>query len=148
MNFFEAYADDAIAAPVKRKMEAADKRALSKEAIDKEKDDAFQTWQLKQWRAWRKAKREALLAGPHGKDIRGLVAFMKTMTLSSAPALIRLVEEAAWARSLSKDERADLLSLMSGGITRLRERNGLTPFDDALPGQPESAFHQIQKVLA
>lgn len=103
--------------------------------------------QLRQWRRWRKEKVQALLNGPHGREISDLVAFLNRMRLSSAPTLIELIEQAAWIRSLSASDRFDLLQVISTSITRLRLRNGLPPFDDALPGHEPKACEQIKELM-
>jgi hypothetical protein len=33
-------------------------------------------------------------------------------------------------------------------ITRMRERHGLPPFDDPLPGQPDNVFRIVRSILA
>lgn len=148
MNPFEAIADAHTVRPVRSREQAAEKRreriAKSRD-VEKELDD--QNKLFRQWKAWRREKLDALIAGPHGREIKGLIRFLDTMTLSSAPALLKLIENAHWARSMSPGERADLLGAIGNRITRTRERAGLTPFDDAMPGEPETAFHRIKTML-
>jgi len=102
---------------------------------------------LKQWRRWRRDKLQALLDGPHGREVRELVGFLNRMRLSSAPALIEQIEQADWIHRLSDGDKHDLLGVISTRITRLRLRNGLPPFDDALPGDPPKAFEQIKELI-
>ena len=116
-------------------------------ARDAEKELDEQGKLYRQWKAWRREKLDALLAGPHGREVKGLVRLMDTMTLSSAAALVQLIERAVWIKAMSPAERADLLGAIGQRITRLRERNGLTPFDDPMPGQPDGAFHRIKALL-
>lgn len=144
-NPFERLAAEQIANPVKSRMKAAEtRRARSVEAEKKlAEDDKL----LSLYRAARRKQFEALLAGPHGREIRGLISFMRTMTLSSAPALIAFMRKAAWVQALSEDERFVLLGLVSHGIARTREKAGLPPFDDGLPGEPLKAFHQIKEIV-
>ena len=142
MNPFEALADAQIANPVKSRLKAAETRRDKRARAEKElAEDEILT---RQWRRWRREKLDALLAGRHGADIKGLIRFMDTMTLSSAPALLTLIERAAWIRNLSEDERHDLLTVIGSRITRLRIKAGLPPFDDGLPGDPPKAFEQIK----
>lgn len=102
---------------------------------------------LRGWRKWRREREEIVLAGPHGKDVRGLIAFCDTMTLSSADALVRLVRDAAWLRSADADTRFEVLSMISARISKLLTVNGLDPLDDPIDDAPPNAFLQIREIL-
>ncbi|ACL58738.1 hypothetical protein [Methylobacterium nodulans] len=101
----------------------------------------------KQYRAWKRQKLEALLAGPHGEEIRDLDRFMRRMGLADGPALIARVEAAAWILEMDADARHDLLSLIGRRIALMRERNGLEPFNDGVPGDPPRAFERIKTLM-
>lgn len=147
-NAFDAYAEATKPAWKARKERIAVKRteARAKTAAERqlEENDAL----LRGYNAWLKERQETLLASPIGREVKGLLTFLRTMTLSSAPALVRLVETASWMRNAEPPTRAELLWLIDRGITRLRVREGLPPFDDALPGEPDSAFLTIREALA
>lgn len=144
-NPFEALAEAQIANPVKSKLRAIETRRTNKARAEKELEE--EDILARQWKRWRREKLDALLAGYHGKEIRGLIRFMDTMTLSSAPGLIKLVERSAWIQELSPDARYDLLRVISNKITRLRTKAGLPAFDDSLPGEPPKAFEQIKELM-
>ncbi|ACL57461.1 hypothetical protein [Methylobacterium nodulans] len=101
----------------------------------------------KLYRAWKRQKLEALLAGPHGEEIRDLDRFMRRMGLADGPALIARVEAAAWIQEMDADARHDLLSLIGRRIALMRERNGLEPFNDGVPGDPPRAFERIKTLM-
>lgn len=144
-NPFSRLASEQIAAPVKSRMKAVEtRRARSAQA---EKDLLDEAQLLKLYRRERKKQLQALLDGPFGPDVRGLLSFMRTMTLSSAPGLIALVRKAIWIKALPEDHKYILLRLVSQGIARVREKNGLSPFDDPLPDQPDKAFQTVQKII-
>jgi hypothetical protein len=45
-------------------------------------------------------------------------------------------------RHSARDTRRD------SAIIRLRERNGLPPFDDGLPGETDNVFRLVKRILA
>jgi hypothetical protein len=138
MNVFLAIADQQIAAPRKAQMRAAEKRAADKEIRESEQQHRI-------WARWRRERVEALLAGLHGVEARTLIEFLKSMTLASAP-LIEQVARGPW-RDADADTRFLVLGLIDAAIIKMREANDLSPFDDALPGEPPTAFQIIWEML-
>lgn len=132
-------ADRQIAAPVKARQHAAEKRAAGK-ATDNQGRLRLA------WRRWRDEQREALLAGPHGDAARSLIAFLKTMTLDQGAALVATIEQGPW-RQADTDVRFEILSLIDGVIVTLRERHGFPPFDDALPDERLNVFLTVRELL-
>ena len=130
-NFFDEIAAQQTPAPVKRKLAREVERAMKKRDAEKSLED--ETKQARVYTAWKRAQRDALCNGPHGREVKGLIAFMRTMTLSSAPALLGMVERAAFWRSMSIDERFALLGVLNAGIAACRVRNDLPPYDDPIP---------------
>lgn len=145
MNDFLSVADSQMANPVKAKHRATEKRAKKREDAEKELRD-----QQTLARRWKKSRREAQAAlreGPHGKDVRGIEMFIKSMTPSSAPALVSMIERAEWVKQADRETRFRLLTLVADGIAKLREKSGLPPFDDALLFEPPTAFDRIKEIL-
>ncbi|ACL57589.1 hypothetical protein [Methylobacterium nodulans] len=101
----------------------------------------------KLYRAWKRQKLQALLDGPFGEQIRDLDRFMRRMELADGPALIARVEAVAWIQEMDADARHDLLSLIGRRIALMRERNGLEPFNDGVPGDPPRAFERIKQIM-
>lgn len=144
-NPFSRLAADQIAAPVKSRMKAVEtRRARSAQA---EKDLLDEATLLKLYRRERRKQLQALLDGPFGGDVHELLRFMRGMTLDSAPGLITLVREAVWIKALPEDHKYILLRLVSHGIVRVREKNGLAPFDDEIWGDKPKAFSQIKQII-
>jgi len=145
-TFFDAIADAQTPAPVKRKLDAAEKRAKARAQAERELKDEQVLSKL--YQRWKKQKRDALLVGEHGREVRGIVTFLDKMTLSSAPALIKAVERSTWMAKMSIDDRHTLLAIISTGIVRCREKNGLPPFDDEIPWmEPPKAYSQIKTLM-
>lgn len=148
MNAFETYADIAKPQWQRSKERAVEKRRETialKTEMEKRLDERDLLTKL--YRQQMAERKQALLDGPHGKDIRGLLAFMRTMTPSSAPALIKTVERATWLRNADLETRYGVLSLINRSIANLRKREGLMPFEDALPGEEPTASEQIKLLL-
>jgi len=68
------------------------------------------------------------ISGPHEARIR-----------SGKPRAAALVEQ---RKQLSRRR------LIDSAFVALREKHGSPPFDDALPGEPLTAFNEIRKVFA
>src|SRR5262249_50783674 len=98
------------------------------------------------WRRWRHERVEALLAGPHGAKAQALLAFLQTMSVDDGPQLIEFVRAGDWQHT-DADTRFEILLLVSAALASQRERVGLPPFDDGLPGEEPSAFLMIRELL-
>jgi hypothetical protein len=68
------------------------------------------------------------------------------LTPEDGRALIAHVKLDDWPEA-DHTARADALSLISVRITHLRERAGLSSFDDPLPGSPPNVFLVIRELL-
>jgi hypothetical protein len=130
-------AEQQVAAPRKARLRAAERR----DAAIEERTDLHRAW-----RAWRRGRVEELMAGPHGAAARALREFLAKMKIGDAAALIVAVGAGPW-READADIRFEVLSLVDHAIAALRERGGLPPFDDALPGEPATAFQVIREIL-
>jgi hypothetical protein len=140
---FAQFAEEAIVAPRKRRLRAAEKRAERKrlEALEK-RSRMFRLWQK-----WHRKQVEKLLAGPYGTPAQELASFLETMTLTSGSELIELIHRGPWCDT-DPDTRFEVLRLIDGALAHLRERDGRPPFDDALPGEPLTVFQIIRAELS
>jgi len=142
MNAFLDLAERQIPAPVKARRRAAEKRAATREEMAlAERDAQFQHWQREH-----RAELDAALAGPHGGAFTRLIAFLDAMTLESPATLVDVVRTGDW-HSADADTRFLVLHLVGAAIWRLRELNGLPPFDDPLFNQPPNAFLTLREEL-
>jgi len=66
----------------------------------------------------------------------------ESMDLESGTDLIVLVERGPW-RNADRDTQYEILNLVNRAIVKLRERNGLCPFDDALESDASLTVFQI-----
>jgi hypothetical protein len=136
MNAFLDLADQQMSAPRKRTLRAAETRRANKLLDDRDR-------QTERWRRWNQDRVEALLAR-HADASRALLDFLRTMTLASAGDLIGIAR--SW-RTADANTRFEVLSLIDTAIIELRQRHGLPPFDDALPGEPPTVFQIIREIL-
>jgi hypothetical protein len=128
MNAFLELADRQIAAPVKARQRAVQKRA----AREAERKAIIERDRLRgEWQRWRRGRRETLLAGPHAVAAQALFDFLGAMALADGAALIAPIERGPW-RDADGDARFEILSLVDDHIIALRERHDLPPFDDPL----------------
>lgn len=144
-NPFLRLSEKQMVAPRKARIRAVEKRAARKTAAERalaERDDL-----LRWWKHHRRAELDAALAGPHGEAIRRLVAFLDAMSFESGAALAEYVRAEDW-RVVDGETRFLALRLINQAITCLREKNGLPPIDDGLPGEPPTAFRIVRGILA
>jgi hypothetical protein len=78
--------------------EGAGKCRARAAVTQQDKDAAKRDAQVKVWRAWRRERREALLAGPYSADAQALLDFLQTMRISSATELIKVVNCGPWCQ--------------------------------------------------
>jgi hypothetical protein len=142
VNAFTDLAERQISAPVKARQRAAEKRVTRKQ----EKALAERAAQFRNWKREQRERIEALLAGPYGGAAQAPLAFLDTLALDQAPALVALVKAGPW-READADTRYRVLSLISAAIVAVREQHDLPPFDDPLPPRT-NAFLTIRSYLS
>jgi hypothetical protein len=142
MNPYLDYAERVLTVHDKRRVRRAETRA--QRAREKELRERDELCAL--WREHRKAQRDALLAGPHGAAAQALIGFMNAMSLEDGATLLDLVSAGPW-RDADDEIRFIVLQLIDAGLARLRERDDLPPFDDALPfsDEADTAFQIIRR---
>jgi hypothetical protein len=135
---FEALAARQICRPRLARLAAIEKRA--KALTERRK-------QFTHYRHWQREQQASLLKGPYSEPARKLLALLKRLTLDAAPDLVAHIRSGPWTGA-DPDTRYLVLALVDAAIADLRERHELPPFDDALPGEPLTAFQIIREVLA
>jgi hypothetical protein len=106
--------------------------------------------QLTQLRAYHRSQREQVklhLVQPHEAEWRELTRRLARMTLNDGDALVERVRNARWLLDADLATRQAALSAISSRLITLRLINGYPPIDDALPGEPDTAFQIIRDVL-
>src|SRR5262249_47651595 len=115
----------------------------SKEQDKKLADDARL---LKWWRAYHREQRDLVLGGPHGPELSEIFGMLDNLQHVSPAQLIGFARSINWA---SVDFNAKLVVLHEANVAicKLREKQGLEPLDDALPGEPLRAFQLIRNII-
>jgi hypothetical protein len=116
-------------------------RALSK-------DEKFlETGKLtRAYKQWQREQLAEALAGAHGAVVAELMALLDRMELNSAAVLLNAVQRTVWSE-ISYNTRLTVLHQINATITRVRERAGMAPIDDPLPGERDSLFRRIKHAL-
>lgn len=90
---------------------------------------------------------EEVLGGPEGPRVRAMVAWVATLGPDDADELVEVVAGEDWLLSAPQDVRLAALRLIGDEIGRIRRETGLLEFDDPLPGEPDTAFQIIRRLL-
>ena len=88
---------------------------------------------LRSWRKWHREELETALAGQHGAMVERLVFILKELKLESAPLLLAYIRGVDWT-TVDYPTRLTVLHEINTAIARMRERNGLSFYDDGFPG--------------
>lgn len=150
MNPFEALAETQQNTYSKARDRAAEKR-LAKLVAKSEADapmvaspadkERFEQQQLlKRFNKAMTQRRLDLVKGPHGREVKGLLQILDSLTPSSPPALMSYLAKCQWFVNADYSTRHDILWVIDSAIMTFRIREGLSPFDDGLPGEPPTAF--------
>jgi hypothetical protein len=100
---------------------------------------------LRAWRNWHAEQLAEALAGVHGAVMARLMEQLKN--LGTARALVAFVSAQDWA-AVDADTRRICLHEVSAAICKLRERAGLEPIDDGIPGERDNVYRCIKAILA
>jgi len=111
---------------------------------EKDKELADGERLLRAWKRWHREQLEEALEGVHADVMRRLMAQLEG--LRSARALVEFVAAQDWD-AIDTDTRAICLHEIDRAITALREHMGQMPFDDALWGEPLTAFQVIHGII-
>jgi hypothetical protein len=101
---------------------------------------------LRAWKRWHREERAAALAGPHGPALAELFRMFDNIRHVRPIQLVGLVQSIAWA-AIDDPTRFVVLHEANAAIGKQRERSGLVPFDDGLPGDPPNVFRLIQATI-
>jgi hypothetical protein len=143
VNPFLQLAERQTANPVKAQLRAAKARRSKREQQrDKERRELSAYY-----RAMRKQELVDALAGPEGETLRSYLARLDQITLDSIPILTVFVRSGG-LRSVSANTLFLTLRMTSERIISLREKDGLAPFDDPLPGDPATPEQDLRAAFA
>jgi len=112
----------------------------------KEKELADQARLTRAWRSWPPEERNAALSGPHSAVLSELFRMFKNLKHLQPSQLIGYVQSINWA-AIDYATKLTVVHEINNAITAFREKQGLEPIDDGLPGQPATPFHTIKAIV-
>ncbi len=144
LNPFEAFADAHTPRPVKtrRKRPAGGKTKSAKDKRLEERGRLAAHYRREEARRTAEA-----LASPLGKRLASLLADFDRLTIDDADVMIARLKAQDWLPQADEDFRRIALRLIDKRIGRIRRDAGLIELDDPLPGEPDSAFFIIKRLL-
>ncbi len=101
----------------------------------------------KAYHAARRQWVDRVLDCPEGPRVRAMVAWIATLGPDDADELVEVVAGEDWLLAAPQEVRLAALRLIGDEIGRIRREAGLLEFDDPLPGEPESAFQIVRRLL-
>src|SRR6516164_1383560 len=101
---------------------------------------------LRAWKKFHHEEREAVLTGPHGAVLSELFRMFKNLKHLQPSQLIGYVQSINWA-AIDYATKLTVVHEINNAITAFREKQGLEPIDDGLPGQPATPFHTIKAIV-
>jgi len=111
-----------------------------------EKALAERSWLLRAWKRWHREERDAALAGPHGLMLAELLRIFANLKHVKPAQLIGFVRSIDWA-SVDAATKLVVIHEFNVAITAIREKNGLPPIDDGLPGEPDTPFRIVRAIV-
>jgi hypothetical protein len=101
---------------------------------------------LRAWKAFHREERETAFAGPHAAVLSELFRMFKNLAHVRPSQLIGFIRSVDWT-AVDYETRLVVVHELNNAITKFREKCGLDPIDDPLPGQPESPFRTIRAIV-
>ncbi|PWT77740.1 MAG: hypothetical protein C5B58_16325 [Acidobacteria bacterium] len=119
------------------------KRRMSKKRERERAGDA------KMFRAWKKFHRDehdAVLSGPYATTLAELFRMFANLKHVQPAQLIGFIGAIDWS-AIDYPTRLTVLHEVNQAVTKFREKSGLAPITDPLPGQQENAFRIIRGIV-
>jgi hypothetical protein len=101
---------------------------------------------LRAWRRWHRDEREEILAGPHGAVLNELFRMLANLKHVQPAQLIGYAQSINWP-AINYTTKLIILHEFNNAITTYREKNGLEPIDDGIPGERDNAFRCVKAIL-
>lgn len=90
---------------------------------------------------------ERVLDCSEGPRVRAMVAWVETLGPEDADEMVEVVAGGDWLLAAPAEVRFAALQLIGDQICRIRRQAGLPELDDPLPGEPDTAFLIIRRLL-
>ena len=113
---------------------------------ERERERAGDGKMFRTWKKFHRDEKAAVLAGPYARTLSELFRMFANIECVQPAQLIGFIDAIDWG-SIDFDTRLTVLHEVNAAVTRYREKRGLPPIDDPLPGAPDNAFQVIRKIL-
>jgi hypothetical protein len=113
---------------------------------ERERERAGDAKMFARWKHWHREQREEVLAGTHGAVLGELFRMFKNLRHVQPSQLIGFTQSIDWA-AIDYSVRLVVLHELNTSITAFREKHGLEPIDDNLPGEPDTPFRTIKAIV-
>jgi len=101
---------------------------------------------LRWWRQFHRDEKNAVLTGPHARTLIELFRMFASLQCVKPAQLIGFVGTINWSK-IDSQTRLTVLHELNAAITKYREKRGLPPIDDPLPGAAPSAYQVVYKTI-
>jgi len=101
---------------------------------------------LRAWKKFHRDEKNAVLAGPHARTLAELFRAFANIECVKPAQLIGFIGAINWS-AIDYQTRLTVLHEVNSAITKFREKRGLEPIDDPLPGQPDNAYRIIKNLF-
>jgi len=119
---------------------------MKRQRTAREKKLADDVRLMRAWRAFHREEREAALAGPYAVTLAELFRMFANLVHVQPAQLVGFIGAIDWA-AIDYQTRLTVLHELNTAITAFREKRGLEPIDDNLPGDPDTPFRTIKAIL-
>src|SRR5215472_12588279 len=103
--------------------------------------------QLSNANRWKKLELKELQQGPWALQVNSVISFLRRMEIGDGASLLAMLDALDWFEGAEHSVRIKVLALIDEAIIRVRICAGLSPIDDALPGQELTVFQMIRTKL-
>ena len=119
---------------------------MKRRKSEKDKKLANDARLLRWWRAWHREERDAVLSGPHARTLAELFRAFSAIDCIQPSQLVGFIGAIDWS-AIDYQTRLTVLHEVNAMIAKFREKRGLEPINDPLPGQPDNAFRIIKNLF-
>ena len=101
---------------------------------------------LRAWKKFHAEEKAVVLAGPHGSTLAELFRMLANLQHVQPSQLIGYARSIDWAM-IDHDTKLTALHEVAAAITKFREKRGLEPIDDGIPGEADTPFRVIKAII-
>ena len=112
----------------------------------RERERAGDAKMFRAWKKFHREEREQALAGPHGAVVSELFRMLQNLQHLQPSQLIGYVQSIDWS-AIDYTTKLTIIHELNSAITTFREKRGLEPIDDNLPGDPDTPFRAIKTIV-